>query len=395
VTKSVLVATLSAAIIKVVIALTTYGTNDILFFEGYKNTALARGGLAVYEDGAELKHDGVVYHREPCWHPPFLIHVLLILDRISKWTSVPFRFWFRALDALADCLTAALLLRLRSVSEVVAVLVALSPISILISGFHGNTDPIVLCLLLTAVFFAERRHASTTAGCFYGLSCALKLWPAIVFVAFVGWFASWKDRLRFAGAAGICWILAGLPYLAWDPVGITKTILGYRGVNMLWGIRFVTLRFGRSFDDAVGQHGPILLFALIAAISVLLVRRRVPLHASVAILALIFLVLTPAFGYQYLVWSTPALVLMTAQELVVLSVLGGTFLGYTYYAFSDVHWLANTLVKPRPWLSYVLAAQLWALLALLVGKYLLGALSKRANSGGVVNEVAQRVSRLT
>ena len=46
-------------------------------------------------------------------------------------------------------------------------LLAVAPISIMVSGFHGNTDPLMVFLVLLSVYLLEARRSTWRAGVAY------------------------------------------------------------------------------------------------------------------------------------------------------------------------------------------------------------------------------------
>ena len=146
------------SLLKLVLAASTAGTNDARTWE-YDLTTLRTTGFAeLYRSGVQYDSpDGRLSQRQAFIHPPAVLHVIDLLGN---------RFRLRAACAIADAGTLVLLWRMFGSRSQMLVL-ALSPISILISGFHGNTDPIMMFFLVAAVFFAERGssgHAGTAPG---------------------------------------------------------------------------------------------------------------------------------------------------------------------------------------------------------------------------------------
>ena len=363
---SVLATAIGALSIKIFLALTTYGTNDILFFEGYLE-AFRHGGLdELYRVGASLQVNGGEYHREPCWHPPFVINYLLALDWLSHTTALPPRAWMKILSSMADFGSFILLARMASSRQLNLVLIGLAPISILVTGFHGGTDAVMIFFLIAATFALERNSRIGVAGALFAFSCSIKLWPLIFTPAFLFFIKDWKKRLVFGAVASTTWIAAGLPYLVQDPVLIITKILSYRSVDLLWGLRIVGKLTHPAVDSFFDHYGSMALFALIGLLTWRLARQHASLHVSVGLICIFFLVATPGFGYQYLLWLTPALIILSAAEIAAIQTAGTVFLGYTYLYYADSHWLANVLVKPRPAASVVLGIAAWMCLLLVL-----------------------------
>jgi hypothetical protein len=152
-----------AFLLKLLLAASTAGSNDARTWE-YDLTALRTVGFTeLYRSGVQFDSPtGRLSQRQAFIHPPAVLHRLRILGN---------GFWLRAICALADAGTLVLLWSMFR-SRVPLLIVALSPVSILISGFHGNTDPIMMFFLVAAVFFAERTNASF-AGLAFGLACSV------------------------------------------------------------------------------------------------------------------------------------------------------------------------------------------------------------------------------
>src|SRR5580704_8568115 len=86
---------LLAFALKIALALNTYGTNDVLFWEGNLAKIRSDGGLALYRDGVQIFREGALFHTEPFNQPPFMIHLLPIWGWVADQTGLPFRFWLR------------------------------------------------------------------------------------------------------------------------------------------------------------------------------------------------------------------------------------------------------------------------------------------------------------
>jgi hypothetical protein len=279
----VFVAALAAFSLKLFLAAYTLGTNDARTWE-HDLTTLRTAGFA------ELYRSGVQYHsptgrqsqRQAFIHPPAVLHALRIFGN---------RFWLRAVCAVADAGTLALLSRMFGG---VPLIVILSPISILISGFHGNTDPIMMFFLVLAVFFAERGSGGRS-GLAFGLACSVKLIPLVFAPAILLCLTRPRLRLKWIAVSLGLWIALSLPYLAHEPSLILRSIIGYSGATGLWGLSLLSIK---PYDVWAKW---IALFA--AALLPLLLKKR--LFERCGLIAFLFLFLSPAFGLQYLAWTVP------------------------------------------------------------------------------------------
>src|SRR5260370_12216773 len=98
-------------------------------------------------------------------HPPLTGEFFGLLYHLSSYISPPapgsvprsFPFLLRFPSILADFLAVLILLRLREKTGGPPVwslvLFALSPVAFMLSAFHGNVDPLIVCVLLMASHF--------------------------------------------------------------------------------------------------------------------------------------------------------------------------------------------------------------------------------------------------
>src|SRR5260370_4767813 len=141
--KALLITAATAAfLIKVCLAFFTIGTNDMVTFESMIVKLQTRGTVVLYAEGTDVTITGEKIGMIQMNHPPFSLNLLTAWGAMEKVTRWPVRFWMRLTCALADLLTVWLLWRLGLDFWAIFVL-AISPGTIMVSGFHGNTDPIM------------------------------------------------------------------------------------------------------------------------------------------------------------------------------------------------------------------------------------------------------------
>jgi 4-amino-4-deoxy-L-arabinose transferase-like glycosyltransferase len=181
--------------VKIALAVSTYGSNDALTWEADAEKIHTDGALAVYQDGAVPHHGGKSFHMQRFSHPPFMIAVISAWAWLADVTGIPMRFWIRLACSVADVLSIILLLpMLRAFpmlfSPVSVLLVVLSPISVLISGFHVNTDPIMMSFVLLSVYLIHRGSPAWIAGCSMGMAVNIKIVPILFISAVCLYFSS-------------------------------------------------------------------------------------------------------------------------------------------------------------------------------------------------------------
>jgi hypothetical protein len=355
----VVLAAILSFCLKVFLASNTYGTNDMLFYEAYwKKSLEADGGAGLYRDGIELQQDGRVYRHEHYMNPPFVIHGMRLAGWFANKTNLPFAFWMRLPSIGADAGILILFWFLAPPSSVRACLafavLALSPVSILISGFHGSTDSVMILFVLLSVWLLEKKNSVALAGLALGMSLNVKIWPVILIPAILAWLPSLRSRASFAGFGAAAFAAGSMPFLWQAPGLIFERLLGYSSIFGVWGVgRFLSWLSSATgfslFNDAFRSGGRYLAVGALASLGVWIARRypRTPLAVRLGLLSSLFLVLTPGFGVQYLAWVAPWAVLLGPEALLLFQFAGTVFLVSVYNFWSGAFpwYLANSLVK--------------------------------------------------
>ncbi|MBF8305540.1 MAG: rane protein, partial [Acidobacteria bacterium] len=183
-----------------------------------------------------------------------MVHVLQALLPLANFTGLPFGFLFRLLGILADIgsLTVLwILLGGRAAGPTVRlglVLFSLAPAAIMVSGFHGNTDAIMVFFLLLSILFLDRAGHTGIAGVALGVSLSIKVWPLVFFPAI---YASLPDRRRRMGyftAAAATFAAVSLPYVFQEPTLILRRVFGYGSQSGYWGLSRLALWLGSSVE---------------------------------------------------------------------------------------------------------------------------------------------------
>ncbi|MEO7260935.1 MAG: glycosyltransferase family 39 protein [Jatrophihabitantaceae bacterium] len=327
----VLAIALLALALKVVIAARTYGTNDIRHWTDFVNGVAERGPVGVY---------GITFERSFYNHPPVIGYFLQLVD-LGRQHGVSIGFSIRSVASLADVGSALLMFeilrRRRSLREATwaACLAAVSPVLVIISGFHGNTDPIFVLFTLLALHLLADRDKPLAAGLSMGIAIGIKIVPVVAIPVLLvlaltkGRSTLLKFGTGFVVAFGITW----LPALIAHGQAVREHVLGYAGSGISqWGL----IQIGHWFDDPgwadfltdTGRFPVVLLCALVPAA---LVWRRPSMAAEAIGLSLVsFLFLSPAFGCQYLVWAMAAAYLLNFGWATVYNLGAGLVLFKIY-----------------------------------------------------------------
>ena len=332
---------------KLLLASTTFGTTDVRAFLGFLLQDQAGGPVSVYEKYKDFNH------------PPSMLPVLAGMHRLAEATGISFSFWLRLPAILADlgslALVASCFQPARGFGRTAFLLAAAAPVSVLVSGFHGNTDPVMIFLVLASIALLERSKPAWLAGLVLGLALDVKVVPLVFGPAILLAIPGWRRRIEYFGAALLVVAATWAPVFLAAPDLVARRVLGYGSRYGEWGLSRLLVS-----SDLFRDHGKILLAAAIVVLSVWMNRRaeRTPLFRQVAVVAFAFLALSPGFGIQYLAWLVPFTVLLPAAASVSFHAASGAFLVavYTFWCQTppgpgaDPDWLgADFWSRGLPW----------------------------------------------
>ena len=359
----------AAFVLKIAIAVSTYGSTDALIYEADLMKIRRDGAVALYRDGITTEWCGQAGQRScpPFNHPPFIIHALEGWGALADLSGLPLRFWLRFTCAIADAGSLVLLLRMFTKrrdrqTRITLALFAVSPISILVSGFHTNTDPILIFFVLVAIHLIESRRPAWLAGAALGMAMSVKIVPVLLVPAALLALPGTRRRIDLLAGAGAIVVAGSLPVLVTAPELVITSVVGYGSQSGPWGLSLLALASLHSphlawFHDLYAQYGKILSVGLVLAATWWPRPRSLPdaLFMRAGFLMFLFLSLTPGFGVQYLAWLVPWVVTRGVRTTLAYYFVGAVFLcAYYTPAAGGVPWdLADTLGRPA-WTPTVL-----------------------------------------
>ncbi|WP_335939079.1 hypothetical protein [Streptomyces sp. PTD5-9] len=337
----VLVAAAAGLLTRMLIAANKPGPADVHIFRGFAEAVARYGPIRIYEQPLP----GLPVYN----HPPLAGWMLLGLHELSD-LGIPFGILIRSPASIADFCCALLVFgivrRRRSMGAAVAcgAGVALSPVLIATSGYHGNTDAVAITFALAAAYLLVDRKAPLAAGVAAALSISVKFIPVVALPALfvVALRAGRPALLRFTAAFTALIALVWGPVLATVPADLKENVLEYAGGDYrLWGIvRFADLAgLPDAFIAFVQGDGHFLFVLVCAAAGTWLARLRpAQLPLVVGFTMGLLLLLSTASALQYLTWAAAGLFVIGFWEGAAYGCLLGLTALLGYMGRSAVRW---------------------------------------------------------
>jgi hypothetical protein len=352
----VLSALLVCSALKVYLATRTYGTTDVRLFTTFADGIREHGPIQIY--GREKTPPALPYN-----HAPLTGWLLVGLNWLTDHGIAPFRVLIRLPAILADVVTTLVVFELvrayRSVraATYAAVAVACSPALGMISGFHGNTDPVFVMFTLLSLYLLAVRRLPALAGLSFAIGLSVKLVPIVVLPALLVLAArSGRRRLyTFVACSGAFLALLWVPVLLarWTP--FRHNVIGYTGgTPRVWGI----VQFGRwaGMSEEWLAHlygsGRFGLLLIVAGVPAFIVWRRPTAAIPAVSLSLVLLqLLNPSSATQYLAWPAAAAMLVSVPAGIVYNLGAGLYLVHIYNRWNQAwpwHWWEASASGPTP-----------------------------------------------
>ncbi len=355
-----------ALLAKLACAALTSGTNDADAFYNFGRFIWEHGLIAQYRATPEFNHTPATG-----WFCALIF---------GAGQGIGFNFFLRLPGILADFAAVHALLRWREetgrLPAWALLLLAVSPVSLMVSGFHGNVDGVLVWLLVLTVL-EGRAGRPVWCGVWFGLACQVKIIPLLVAPVF---FFHWLSR-RQAGRFFVCAsavILAGwsAPLIA-IPEIFLRNVVGYSSNWGGWGISywlgqthaavFAPIGFDGLTPTQLAVMSALKMIIASAALGLAWTRRRLgpeQLFATLTLVWTVFFVFAPGVGAQYLVWLAPFLLVAAPRAFAAITAASSVFLFVFYNAIcGGLPWyrgLSTAELLPRwaawsnlPWLACV------------------------------------------
>jgi 4-amino-4-deoxy-L-arabinose transferase-like glycosyltransferase len=320
------------------LAASSFGTNDVHYWIDFTQGALDRGPIGVYA----IDFDAALYN-----HGPLTSWMLVLLGNLSdQGVSLP--FLLRVPASLADAITTVVLFQLvRGIrgdraAVATAAVFSLSPLAWAVSGFHGNTDPVFVMFVLVSVLMLTKYRNGWAAGIALGLALSVKIVPVVVVgvLAVVAWRHGRRVFRNLVMGGGAVFAALWMPVLLSEPRPFIAHYLGYAGIApRQWGLSQFLAWAGVPWE-AIIEIGTGARFLAVAVCLILpaALAWKSPLQSAGILVGLplcLFLLLSPAFAIQYLVWAlAPALLVVELRVAATYVASASAFVLVVYSGWS-------------------------------------------------------------
>lgn len=328
------------------------GTNDIGTWLGFAESVRDVGLAQTYLD---LEHFN---------HPPLMGLMSVLVLRISEATALPFSAVFKVPSLLAEGVTAFLLYRIwkersgPSAGLRAAAAYSMALCSIVISGYHGNTDAIYFCLALLAAYLMESKSSPFWAGVAMAGALNVKVIPVVAVLPLWSRCTQLREAVRYAlgGLVGAIPVLVALAAFAPDARrAFLEHLLLYRSNLEFWGVELVVRcsrvlaelvspalgEMVRGLGDLYIAYGGELVVIATALLALRhAVRTQLPRLDAYQLILLgfaVFLLFGPGFGVQYVGCVVAPIIAGSIRRGVVVATVTGIYIT-AVYAWFVVDW---------------------------------------------------------
>lgn len=302
------------------------GTNDIETWYRFSNLVTNFGVLKTYELDRWFNH------------PPIMGWYAAAVLAAANHFAANFVWVFKVVPILASTATVMLVHRAGRLSLLHLGLFAINPTDVLISAYHGNTDPICVLFCVAAVLLADRERPAWS-GLALGAALNIKLIP-VVLIAPLALSLKPRQLLWFGAALGLC-VLPYVPVYLGPWAAFERNALLYNSFPCMWGMGLFTsalngrLAYWASACASYSvEYGKPFIMTSSVLIGLLQLWLRVFTRAELCALAFsVFLVFAPGFGVQYLLYPTAFFALVAHNRGFPYIYLSSAFSVAIYYGY--------------------------------------------------------------
>lgn len=333
----------AAVVVRFWISASSVGSSDVTTWLRFAR-AIDQGGLwNTYSSDALFNH------------PPLGALLVWFLYKIHLATSLDFPFLLRIPGICGDLLILSIIAfgsRLPTGTNTFAAifLYGFAPVPVLISGYHGNLDSLVIALTFCGVWVIHSSERMFWGGVWVGLAASLKLPPLVLIPALL----AATPRNRWLPFAVGCMLPLTSVFVgaACGGISFVSNVLQYQPPLDMWGFTAFLTAALQSWGTQIPGY-PHVLATLFSYPAKLLILGLPPLFLRLlrtsdiffgSLLAFgAFLIFAPGFGPQYLIYPLPWLLFLNLRWAIRYLAAGSCALVclyswfFTAYPFASLH----------------------------------------------------------
>jgi Gpi18-like mannosyltransferase len=256
--------------------------------------------------------------------PPFSLHVFAVIQKIAQKTGLPFSGLWKMPAVFSDMGLGILIYvicrqyykRSKEKSTRLTLWYVLNPITWYVSGFHGQSEAVWIFLILLAWYFLYRYGQVVFAALCTALALAYKLPAILLFPALLLTLKKRNQQILFIVVVGVLFIGSLFPEIITSQSNVVRQVFLYSSALNIWGFTSVARKFLLA-ETAVHLIPLLAAFLKIVLFGTLgwtyfkyLLMEKKDFFCLCLIVITVFLVFTPGFGIQYLLWPLPFLILV-------------------------------------------------------------------------------------
>lgn len=359
--------TLVGALVRLGISSQSIGSNDVVNWYFSAERILNQGLIRAYESDPYLNN------------PPLISLIMAELLKLSRMFEVPFPILLRSVGIAGEALSIALVAHVGYLtggirqSVLLGAIVALNPLSVLVTGYHGHTDGLVGGFVCLGFYLSTIFQQYALAGFALGLAMNVKLIPLVLWPAL--FFSIPSVRGRIISSVGLAVALIPFVVTWWFGGSVFfSRVFGYRSILDYWGFQTFLIIFRSQnpqwagfFDAVIGfyqQIGPFLILGVVTIINLVVQlspwQRGAVSFATMAVLA-------QGFGITYPALAMPLFTIVNARWALKYSVVNALALLATYTHFLVRRWPWQSVhIGSSPKLSVLCMFFMWVMLLMFV-----------------------------
>lgn len=308
------VLTILVLVPRLVLAVNLFGTSDSLNAINMTNVFLQ--GKDAYTTGNYT-------------YPPLWLNILALLKFVSLDFNIPYYVLLRLPAIFSDLLITCLIYTVLNgqyhnykASIIPALLYALNPVVILISGYHGQIDSIwILCSLMSWYIFEfyPKSYKNIIISSFLiSIGIALKVFPILFVPLFLMKVKGKKNQLIFAALAVLPFVITMIGPFLTSFNYVFRGFVNYGIEHNFWGISavaaFIYYHFPadksvyylyRILTTAQIERLPLYGFLAFLYVFLYVYRKQFTIISGMFLIMTGVLIMTPFISVQWWIWPIP------------------------------------------------------------------------------------------